>query len=336
MDPAVNGPPVEAERGFALPGVSVVIPNYNGEELLRENLPSVIRALERWGGEHEVIVVDDGSSDGSCKFLESSFPSVTLRKHASNIGFSGSCNAGMAVVRHPVAFCINNDVKVGDDLVEPVVRHFRDETVFAVTPAILAEREGKNQGVVVGKFAKGFLRGGFAAIGSRVEERENLYAVGACVAYDMEKFRALGGYAEIYSPFLFEDVDISYRAWKRGWRSIYEPGATVQHLSGATIGRSGKRTRRKIYFRNRFLFHWINLTDPLFMFRNLLHTAIRLAVSFLWLDFAYYASFAGALRRFGGVRLLRRDEAKYRALRDRDVFRRTGGEGGISAIGEGR
>ena len=304
-------------------GVSVVIPNYNGAQLLRENLPSVVAAFREWDGVYELIVVDDASTDGSCRLLREEFPDVTLLVSTVNSGFSKTCNVGMAAARYPVAFCINTDVRVESGLVAPVLRHFADESVFAVTPNILVEREGLNQGIVRGLYGKGFLKGSIAPLEERGGVRENLYSVGACVAYDLCRFRALGGYSEIYTPYLFEDVDLSYRAWKRGWRSIYEPGATVHHYSSATISRVKKRIKRTIYFRNRFLFHWINLTDPDFVARNLFHTLLRLAVSFLWWDIAYYAAFGGALRRFSEVRKFRSSVVSSCCLTDREILRRT-------------
>jgi GT2 family glycosyltransferase len=255
--------------------------------------------------------------------LREEFPRVKLIVNASNMGFSRTCNAGMAEAGYPVVLCINNDVKVDAGLIEPLVKHFTDTEVFAVTPSILAEREGRNQGVVIGLYGKGFIKGGFAALDYNGGERLNLYATGACVAYDLAKFRELGGYAEIYSPYLFEDVDISYRAWKRGWKSIHEPGTKVYHYSSATIGQAGKKRKRRIYFRNRFLFHWINLTDPSFIIRNLFHTLLRLAVSFLWLDFAYYCSFFGALRRIGEVRRVRKTVTGALNLTDKEILHLT-------------
>jgi GT2 family glycosyltransferase len=305
-------------------GVSVVIPNYNGEQLLRDNLPSVLASLEHWGGNHELIVVDDCSTDGSCRMLSEEFPTIRVIRNSSNLGFSRTCNVGMREVKYPIALCVNSDVKATLDLIEPLLRPFAAADVFAVTPDILAEREGCNQGIVYGGCHKGFLRGGFARIGGAVAARENLYAVGACVAYDMEKFRALGGYAEIFTPYLFEDVDISYRAWKRGWKSLYQPGSAVYHYSSATIGKTKKRHKRTIYFRNRFLFHWINLSDPAALFRHCLAIGLRLSVSFLWLDFSYYRAFFGALGRWRAVLAMRRLERPHRSLSDAQVLERTG------------
>ena len=307
------------------PGISIIIPNYNGEQLLRENLPSVLSALEEWGGRGEIIVVDDASTDGSCVLIRELFPSITLIVNPENRGFSRTCNTGMSAARHNVVFCINTDVRVESGLIAPVIRHFADESVFAVTPNILVDREGRNQGIVRGLYGKGFLKGSIASIEERGDVRENLYCVGACVAYDFSKFRALGGYLEIYTPYLFEDVDISYRAWKNGWKSLYEPGATVHHYSSATISQENKLRKRAIYFRNRFIFHWINLTDPLFIVRNMAHTLLRLSVSFLWGDMSYYMAFGGAVRRFKQVRLSRRAGRDSRLLTDREILDRTAG-----------
>lgn len=308
-------------------GVSVVIPNYNGRALLGENLPTVIAAMERWGGEYELIVVDDCSTDESRRFLMECFPKVRLISNEVNSGFSKTCNRGFREANYPVVLCVNTDVRMDAASIAPVLKHFGDESVFAVTPTIRAGRERKNQGVVVGSFSKGFIRGGFAGIDEHYGARENLYAIGACAAYDREKLLALGGYAEIYSPYLFEDVDLSYRAWKRGWRSVYEPGVTVCHASSSSIGKTKRRHKRRIYFRNRFLFHWINLTEPSFRIRNIFHTALRLLFSFLWFDFSYYVSFYQALKRYGEVKRVRRTVIEHLRLSDREIIGRTGKAG---------
>ncbi|HIJ94155.1 MAG TPA: glycosyltransferase [Desulfuromonadales bacterium] len=306
-------------------GISIVIPNYNGEQLLRDNLPSVFAAVEQWKGSSEVIIVDDCSADESCKLVREMFPSAKLLINPVNSGFSKTCNAGMAIAQFPILLCINTDVKVGANLLTTLASHFVDPELFAVTPRIFVEREGKNQGAVISAYRRGFIRGGFIRMDEELPVRENLYAIGACVAYSAQKYRALGGYCEMYSPFLFEDADISYRAWKRGWKSIYDPSATVWHYSNATLGKDKAKLRRNhvIYYRNRFLFHWINLTDPAFILRNFLIILFRLTVSFLWLNFTYYKAFWEAAHYWKDIQLLRRAERPYRKLGDAEILRRT-------------
>ena len=304
-------------------GISIVIPNYNGEHLLRENLPSVLEAVEEWKGTSEIIIVDDCSLDGSCTLIRDMFPAVKLLVNSINSGFSKTCNIGMAAARFPILLCINTDVKVEAHVLTALAPHFADPELFAVTPRVIVEREGKNQGAVFGRCSGGFIKGSFASAESEVPKRENLYAVGACVAYNAHKFRALGGYSEIYSPYLFEDVDISYRAWKRGWKSIYDPSATVWHYSNATLGKVKRSTNKVIYYRNRFIFHWTNVSDPSIVFWNILNTLLRLMFSFLLLKFYYYKGFFGALKQWKTISENRRKEQRFRVLRDTDVIMRT-------------
>jgi hypothetical protein len=97
----------------------------------------------------------------------------------------------------------------------------------------------------------------------------------------------------------------------------------VHHQSSATINTQGKRRKRRIYFRNRFLFHWVNLNDRGMIAAHAAFVLLRLCVSFLWGDFNYYASFFAALRRFGKVRAVRDHEKGHTVLGDRQVLDRT-------------
>ena len=303
--------------------VSVVIPNYNGRDLLLENLPSIFHALETWGGTWELIVVDDCSSDDSRQIITEQFPAARLLVNPANSGFSKTCNIGMATARFPVLLCINTDVRVAENLIAPLLSHFKQDDVFAVTPRIVVERDGKNQGSVSGAFRRGFIKGAFARTDEGSSAGEILYAIGACVAYDAEKFRSLGGYSEIYTPYLFEDVDIAYRAWKRGWKCLHEPDATAWHFSNATLGRVKRRRNKVIYYRNRFIFHWVNLSDPSFVAVNLLNTLIRLLFSFLWCNFVYYEAFWGAFQRLPEILSIRRTEKIQRRRGDAQIIRCT-------------
>lgn len=306
-------------------GVSIVIPNYNGEDLLKDNIPSVITALDVWGA-GEIIIVDDCSSDSSVSVVTELFPTVRIIVNPVNKGFSGTCNVGMEAALFPISICMNTDVKVSDNFIAPLVKRLTSAPdIFAVTPQTLVEREGKNQGAVISRYTRGFIRGGFIAMDEKLAARENLYAVGACAAYNLEKFKALGGYNEVYAPFLFEDVDISYRAWKRGWKSIYEPESVVWHYSNATIYKDKKKAKRGhiIYFRNRFIFHWVNLTDRKMLIQNILNIFLRLLFSFLWFNFSYYRAFWEAFQRLEEIQALRCAEKPHLKLTDAEVLYRT-------------
>lgn len=310
----------------AMRGVSVVIPTWNGAGLLRENLPPLRDALLRWGGPWELIIVDDCGSDDSDAVVAELCPEALLLRNQVNSGFSRTCNAGFARATQPVVLCLNNDVRVTDGFLAPLLAHFDDDSVFAVTPNIVVEHEGRNQGIVRCLYGKGNLKGSFALRDEQSPVRENLYAIGACVAYDRQKLELLGGYAaELYTPYLFEDVDLSYRAWKRGWRSLYDPAGTVYHLSSATINRQGKRRKRTIYFSNRFVFHWANLTDRLLLGKHLFFAMLHLMFCWIWGDLVYYRAFGMALGRLPQIRDARRRAAGQQRLSDAEIMRRTQG-----------
>ncbi len=304
--------------------VSIVIPTWNGAQLLSDNLPPLRQALKDWGGEWELIIVDDAGQDDTASVVLECCPEAILIRNEQNSGFSKTCNFGFAKTIHPVVLCLNNDVRVSDGFIAPMLRHFDGQDVFAVTPNIIVEHEKRNQGIVRGLYGKGNLKGSFAASDELSPVRENLYAIGACVAYDREKLMQLGGYAaDLYTPYLFEDVDLSYRAWKRGWKSIYEPGGTVRHLSSATINRQGKRRKRTIYFCNRFVFHWTNLTESSFLIKNIFFTLMHLMFCWLWLDLLYYRAFGMALGRMGAIRSARSENSAYERMSDGEILRRT-------------
>ena len=102
----MNQNPQLAETG-QLPPISIVIPNYNGVRLLRENLPIVIEALNAYPGNGEVVVVDDGSKDASVALLKESFPSVNCVVHEVNQGFSEAMLTGVHAAKNEVMILLN-------------------------------------------------------------------------------------------------------------------------------------------------------------------------------------------------------------------------------------
>src|SRR5260370_28648779 len=129
-------------------GVSVVIPNWNGRDLLANYLPPVAAS-----GADEIIVVDNGSTDGSAEYLRSAFPQVRVLALPQNLGFGGGSNAGFRAATHDVVVLLNSDMRVAPDFLQPLLDGFTDENVFAVScqifftdPAKHREETGLTQG----------------------------------------------------------------------------------------------------------------------------------------------------------------------------------------------
>src|ERR1017187_1579742 len=131
---------------------TVVIPNWNGKDLLAKYIPSVRTALAG-NPANQILVVDNGSTDGSADFLRDTFPEVTVLALPQNLGFGGGSNAGFRAAKNDVVVLLNSDMRVAPDFLAPLLEGFRDPEVFAVScqifftdPNRLREETGLTQG----------------------------------------------------------------------------------------------------------------------------------------------------------------------------------------------
>jgi GT2 family glycosyltransferase len=243
---------------------SIVIPNWNGRELLARYLPSVIEAAHRRPGS-EIIVVDNGSTDGSAGFVREHFPEVRVLELEQNLGFGGGSNAGFRAARHDIVVLLNSDMRVEPDFLGPLLEGFTDEKVFSVTCQIFFRDPAKKReetGLTQGWWESGWLR-----VRHRADDRVTrlfpcFYGGGGSSAYDRRKFLELGGFDPLLAPFYLEDADLGYMAWKRGWKVLYEPRSKVYHEHRGTIGKHFTRSEIDAVLRKNFiLFCWKNIHE---------------------------------------------------------------------------
>lgn len=236
--------------------ITAIIPTYGGQERLARHLPSVLAALQEAGESWEVVVVDDGA--GGIGPLP---PGCRLLALDENRGYGPAVNAGVAAAAGDLLLILNDDVSLELDTVRKLSRFFPAPDLFAVVPAIQSPlAECGDEG---GK--RGAWRGGLLEIAEAVshEPHPTLYPVGCCFLCPRETFLGLGGYDELYAPFFYEDVDLGYRAWRRGLRSLHAPGAVCHHEGSATLRKARSFEERvRMFFRNSVLFHLRNLQDP--------------------------------------------------------------------------
>lgn len=244
--------------------VSVVIPNFNGENLLLQHLPKVISAKKnKQNNISEVIVVDDASTDRSIDLIKENFPDVKLIKHKVNRGFSASVNTGLRGSKGKFIVLLNSDVSPEADFLVSALPHFTDKSVFAVS------FHEKGYGWAKGKFDKGFIVHE-AGLESK-SAHESFWASGGSAIFRRDLWMNLGGLDEKLFKFYWEDVDISYRAQKRGLKILWEPNAFVYHKHESTTStRFSKRELQRMQETNQLLFIWKNLTSPNLFRRHLL------------------------------------------------------------------
>lgn len=238
------------------PKVSVVIPNYNGKPLLESNLPALVKAWKNNKNKIiEVVVVDNGSGDDSLKFLETNYPKVIRIELDKNYGFSVAINTGVEKSEGNIVLLLNNDVSVSDGFLQSVFKHFDDSLVFGVS---LHE---KGFGWAKGMFKDGYIMHESGSEASK--SHDTFWVAGSSGVFRKSIWKKLGGMDEaLLSPFYWEDIELSYRASKRGYKLVWEPRAKVVHEQASTASSqiSGGYLSR-VQERNQLLFIWKNLTS---------------------------------------------------------------------------
>jgi GT2 family glycosyltransferase len=241
-----------------LPSLSIVIPTYNGLNHLERCLTSVQQYAPPGT---QVIVVDDGSTDGTCFWLRKKHPEVEVLALPSNHGFCGAVNAGVARARREVVEMLNNDTEVSPGWAESALKHFADPSVGSVAPLVVffdrpqvidsAGQEyhicgwGKNRGyghVLNEKYARSC---------------DVFGPSGSSGFYRRAALQKTGVLLPEFSAY-YEDVDLSFRLRWAGYRSIYEPASRVLHRESATYRRQRDQVVR-LLARNEELVFWINL-----------------------------------------------------------------------------
>jgi GT2 family glycosyltransferase len=242
--------------------VSIVIPSWNGRELLAELLPSLPPAIAKVEGPVETIVVDNGSDDGTVEFLRSQHPEVRIVQLPQNRYFVGGVRAGVEAAHGDILVLLNNDMRVEPDFLCTLLARFGDPDFFAATARIemAGDRVETGRTRIVAK--KGMLR--FEQVDGPTDAPAipAAWAGGGSSAYDLAKYRALDGMEELYAPCYAEDASLSYLAWRCGWRVEFVPDSVVHHRHRATSMRVFGRSRvEQLDRRNRELMFWRTVTD---------------------------------------------------------------------------
>jgi GT2 family glycosyltransferase len=305
--------------------ISIIIPNWNGKPLLERNLPFLLDALSPYQGKTEIIVVDDGSTDGSVEFLTSSYPHVKVLSSSKNEGFAIACNKGVQSSKNEIVYLLNNDIVVSKNFLEPLWPYFEYDDFFAVSSVAGPPNADVSLGALVPtahvQFKYGIFWYYYKAIINTKEPISVFFSTGGHSAFDKKKFLALGGFDNLYHPFYWEDIDISYRAWKRGWRSLYEPKSRVIHNNQTTIGASFKKGFiQNIHWRNRFFFTWKNLDDKIFWCQHLFLLPIELSLLPLIGRGYFSRGFFMALKKLPGVLKSRKKRGKS-VFTDKEVLK---------------
>ena len=217
------------------PVFTAVMPTLGGWSVTREALEAL---AQHTSVPHEVVVVDNGSDDGTPDRIRADFPGVRLLENGRNLGFGPASNQGAAAARGRFVLFLNSDAIVQPGWLPPLLGVLDADPAVAAAAPLFLERNGRVQ--ECGSLLWG--DGGTSAYGegerparSIVSFRRHVdYASAACLLVRRSAFNAVGGFDPAYLPAYGEDVELCLRLHERGHRIVVEPASRVVHLRGAS------------------------------------------------------------------------------------------------------
>lgn len=229
--------------------IDIIIPSYNGKYLLEKHLPVVIK----YSGNAGIIVVDDGSCDGTPEYLKEKFPQVVCLHHKKNRGFSVSMNIGINHSQADYVVFLNNDVYPEKGYLEKAIQYFSDKEIFGVS----FNEENSSWPEATwhsGKFQ--FTRG----VDKSIPHYSGWLSGGSAVVRG-DLLKKIGNFNEIYSPGYWEDIDLGWRAWKGGYKILWVPDSHVIHHHESSFSKLNPDFVSTIKQRNELLFIWQNFSE---------------------------------------------------------------------------
>ena len=261
--------------------VSVVIPNFNGIAFL----DSVLASLEgQTLSNFEVILVDNGSTDGSCSFVTANYPWVHLIELSENFGFCGAVNAGIRAAKAPYVLLLNNDTEVKEDFVEEMLAAIRRHKNAFSCGARMVQYHDRDRLDDVGNYycALGwsFARGRGKDIHAYETEDKIFSACAGAAIYRKKIIEKIGYFDGEHFAYL-EDTDIGYRARIYGYENWYAPKAIVYHVGSGTSGSRYNQFKTRYSSRNNIYLIYKNM--PLLqIILNLPFLAVGFLIKFLF------------------------------------------------------
>ncbi|NSW52314.1 MAG: glycosyltransferase family 2 protein [Anaerolineae bacterium] len=243
--------------------MSIVLVCWNNKAYLGPCLESLYGS--RLDSSFDVIVVDNGSTDGSLEMLRSEWPEIMIIENGSNVGLSKASNQGIEATSGRYVLLLNNDTLVNKDALDSMVAYLDHHPEAGAVGGKLLNEDGSFQGGYA-KFSTlweellivtglGFqLKPGYP---SHFDARQPLpvdWLSSACLLLRRSALDQVGLLDEVY--FIYGDeVDLQYRLNKSGWQVVYLPEATTIHFGGRSMNRW---KRRKMVYRGKLLFYQKN------------------------------------------------------------------------------
>ena len=248
-----------SKRELGSPKVSIVVPTWNGVELLEKSLPAISKIDYP---DYQVIVVDGGSDDGSQGYIHENFPQYEVVELPENLGIAGNMNAAIPYVKGKYVCFLDNDLIVDPKYIKKIVKSFQENPQVAMVGGHIEEKERT--------YSSGFF-GKYAELRMKPHVGESLYVSGVCMAFRTHALKQIGGFDSNFKIGC-DDVDAGIRLRHRGWRILAIPDVLGYHFGGSTGRKFGMK--RYYYVLSGRLYMWFkNFSTKTALKLSLLHIA---------------------------------------------------------------
>ena len=309
------------------PTVSIIIPTYNGRAHLEECFRS-LRALNYPSDKREIILVDNGSSDGSVEYVRESYPEATVVQNEKNEGFAGPCNLAAERSQSEYLAFLNNDTRVHPEWLNELMRSIDSPKIDAEKVVCAAGKivswDGRTleyDGGMMNFHGHGHHLGmGQPVSAGSSQQQLTLFACAASMLIRRDVFLEVGGFDQDYFAY-FEDVDLGWRLWLLGFQVLYCPTAIVFHKGQGTAALS-QAERKKLLERNGLFNVFKNYSDT--NLEQVLLPALSLSTMKASIDPEYRTSYLEAINEFftclDQLKVKRHDIQRRRKLDDETMF----------------
>lgn len=305
--------------------IDIIIPNYNGSALVKKNLKFVIDSLKTYP-QSNIIIVDDGSDQEEKIKLKEVLGKTNEKKIQTiflerNSGFTSAVNAGIKKSNADLVALLNTDVRPEKDFLKPVIKRFeKNKTLFAVG---CMDKSIEDEGTVLrGKGIAEFKKGMIIHRKGEVTNDKTFWVSGGSSVLKRDICIKLGLFDQLYNPFYWEDIDLSYRAQKSGYDVVFERESVVTHIhsEGAIKTHFDKKKIKTIAYRNQLIFIWKNITDTSLILSHIFYLPYYITRSIASKDILFLTGMYLAIKKIPAIIAKRKKQKKYFTKPDKLIF----------------
>lgn len=308
--------------------IDIIIPNYNGADIMKKNLPLLLSIIKNMN-EISIIIVDDASIREDFEELERYLKKIKYKYHTpislvrndKNLGFSGTVNQGVSISHAEFVVMLNSDVVPEEYFIQKALPYLLDdENLFGVGFLEKSFEAGKT--ILRGRGLGFWKRGVLIHSRGEVNKTSTFWISGGSSLIRRSLFEELGGFDELYSPFYWEDIDLSYRAQKMGYSLLFGKESVISHYhnEGAIKKHYSMKDVTRVAYRNQFIFIWKNISDFNLLLSHIIWLPYHIGKALWRRDWEFILGFIFAFILLPSIIKKKKEQSRYNVKKDKELF----------------